>query len=184
MKFGTREIVLLVLLMMMPVASWWFVFHPRDQRNANMRTQIEARQEKLRQLNQAIGAAHDLQLQIDSLTEAIDYFKSRLPEEKEIDKILRDISRLAKSNNLSTKSIRTLNRNSETNFVSGGGQSEQPIAVRLTGDFEGFYSFLLALEAQPRIMRISKMDLEASKKGPAGMVTARFEMSIFFEKSS
>ncbi len=184
MKFGIREIVLLVLLMMIPVASWWLVFHPRDQRNIAMRLEIEARQEKLRQLNQAIGAAHDLQLQIDSLTEAIDYFKSRLPEEKEIDKILQDIWRLAKSNNLSTKSIRTLNRNNETNFVSGGGQSEQPIAVRLEGDFEGFYSFLLALEAQPRIMRISKMDLEASGDGPAGMVTARFEMSIFFEKNS
>lgn len=185
MRFGLREIIFIVLLMVLPVGAWWFVFRPQNALNAEMRTQIEVRQAKLRQLNQAIGSIGSLRTQIDKLTEAIDYFQSKLPNEKEMDKILQDIWRLAQDNHLHTDSIRTLDRSSSGGFVAeGGSQGEQPIIVRLTGDFRGFYSFLLALENQPRIMRIRKMIVESKKDGPAGCIEADFEMSIFFEQDS
>ena len=185
MKFGLREIIFIVVLMVIPVGAWWFVFRPQNMQNAEMRRQIEVRQAKLRQLNQVLGTIGDLEQQIATLGEAIEYFESKLPPEKEIDKILREIWLLAESNNLQANSIRTLVRKGPGGFTAeGGAQSEQPIQVQLEGDFMGFYAFLLALENQPRIMRIGRMSLRAGDKVPRGRIGADFELSIFFEKAA
>ena len=186
MKFGLREIVFIALLTVIPVGAWWFVFRPQNASNAEMRRQIEAKQAKLRQLNQTIGTIGDLEKQIDKLTDAVQYFQSKLPSEKEVDKILQEIWLLAKANKLNPKSIRTLNKQaSRGGFAAeGSNQAEQPIKVKLEGNFRGFYAFLLALENQPRITRIREMHLKKPKKGPKGHINSEFEMSIFFERNS
>ena len=182
MKVGLREIIFIVLLMGIPLGAWRFVFKPQNAHNAEMLHRIEAKQAKLRQLNQATGTIGDLQKQIASLHSAMSFFRSKLPNEKEIDKVLQEVWKLAETNQLTTKSIRTLQRGSEPLFATQ--HAEQPIAVQLEGDFAGFYSFLLALEDQPRIMRITKLTLKKPEKGSQGMVKAEFVMSIFFENAA
>ncbi len=184
MKFGLRETVFLVLLMVIPFGAWWFVFNPQSDRNAEMRSQIEARQAKLQQLSETLRSADDLQGQIDDITSAMDYFESKLPHEKEIDKILQEIWVLAKANNLRPDEIRCQIRGKK-NLVLGANSrhSEQSIRITVDGGFRGFYAFLLALENQPRIMRIQTMKLKIPRKGPAGEINAEFEMSVFFERN-
>ena len=190
MKLGLREIVFIVLLMGMPVGAYFFVFRPHNQRDAEMVRQIQAKQAKLRALNQAMGTLGDLKNEITSLNKAIKFFESKLPSEKEIDKILQQVWKLAEANNLATKSIRTLDRTSQNCFTSvDGPHAEQPIAMQLEGDFMGFYSFLQAMENQPRIIRIHKMALSKpdrtadGKPASEGRMTAEFTVSIFFERS-
>ena len=50
----------------------------------------------------------------------------------------------------------------------------------LSGDFNGFYSFLLKLEKMPRITRITDMRL-SKINGQDGQMRALLTMSIFFE---
>ncbi|HAU36610.1 MAG TPA: hypothetical protein DCX07_02695 [Phycisphaerales bacterium] len=182
MKFGLREIVFVLLLMGIPLAAWWLDFRPTNKLNAEIMAEIETRQEKLRQLNRATGTIGDLEREISSLQNAIKFFQSKLPNEKEVDKILQEIWKLAEQNKLATKSIRTQQRRLDT-ADAAGPHAEQPITVQLEGDFQGFYAFLLALENQPRIMRISQMRLKKLQKASEGQIQATFEMSIFFEKS-
>lgn len=184
MKFGLREIVFIVLLMVIPVGAWWFVYRPQNAANAEMRRQIEARQAKLRELNKITGTIGNLEKEIEALSGAVTYFQSKLPSEKEIDKILQEIWILAESNHLHAKSIRTLKRMGRRGFLAeGSDHAEQPIVVQLEGDFLGFYAFLTALESQPRIMRISKMKLKLLRKSLTGGINVEFEMSIFFERN-
>lgn len=183
MRFGIREIVLLVLTAAIPVAAWWFVFRPANARNAQMMSEIETRQAKLRQLNRATAAIGDLKVEIASLEEAINFFRSRLPSEKEIDKVLQEVWRLAEANRLSTKSIRAIDAESESLLADGNGPyAEQPLLMQLEGPFTGFYGFLLALEARPRIVRIQKMRIEKLPKAKEGTITATCTMSVFFER--
>jgi len=184
MKFGLREVAFIVLLMGIPVGAWWFVFRPQNARNAEMLQQIEAKQAKLRELNHATATIGDLKKEIGSLEKAVAFFQSKLPDEKEIDKVLQEVWRLAEGNQLVTKSIRTLDRLGSAAPFAGAESphAEQPITMKLEGDFMGFYSFLLALENQPRIMRIRKMTLKKMDKGPEGSMQAEFVMSVFFER--
>ncbi|MFP3936893.1 MAG: type 4a pilus biogenesis protein PilO [Phycisphaerae bacterium] len=184
MRFGKREILLLALLMAVPLGTWWFIYRPHNAYESELKRQIEAKQEKLRQLNRATGTIGDLREEISSLDEAVGFFRSKLPSEKEIDKVLQELWRLAEQNDLSTKSIRTIARNKQTSLTEDNGpHGEQPIQMKLEGDFKGLYSFLLELENQPRIMRILKMTVRTPKDAPQGHVQAEFVMSIFFEHS-
>ncbi len=182
MKFGLREIIFTALLTAIPAGAWWFVFHPSNIRNAEMVEQIDLKRMKLKELNRATGTIGSLKKEIAALARAIEFLRSRLPDAKEIDKVLQEIWRLAEANQLNTKSIRTLQRVQGQGFDAGGARhSEQPIGIELEGNFMGFYAFLQSLENQPRIMRIRKMTLEKPKTFAEGTVRANFDMSIFFE---
>ena len=183
MNLGLREGIFVVLLMAIPAGAWWFDFRPNNTRNAERLEQIKAKRAKLMDLNHATATIGDLKREISSLQKAILFLESRLPDEKEIDKVLREIWRLAEANRLKTNSIRTLVWRADKSFTAKSApQAEVPIEVRLEGDFRGFYTFLQAVENQPRIMRIRKMTLEKANKAPSGHVQATFEMSIFFER--
>lgn len=189
MKVGLREILFVILLLAIPVGAWWFVFRPANIQHSKMREQIAAKQEKLRKLNRVVGTVGELQKEIDSLKKAVAFFRSKLPQEKEIDKVLQEIWRLAEKNKLITKSIRTISGCKRTDdFYASSSHAEQPINILIEGDFKGFYSFLQDLECQSRIMRISKMKLakpktNRTKKVKNGYIQADFEMSLFFERS-
>ena len=179
MKFGVRELVFAVLLLGIPLGAWKFIFVPRNQQDSEMRQQIEAKQQRLRAVNFATATIGDLQKQISALQQAIGFFQSKLPNEKEIDKVLQEVWQMAESNRMTTKSIRTLQRS--TDQPTAQSHCEQPISMQLEGDFAGLYAFLQALENQPRIMRIRDMTLKKMDKGPPGAVQVSFVMTIFFE---
>ncbi len=184
MKLGIREMLIVLSLVGLPVGSWWFVFRPQNAHCEETHKQIETKQAKLRELNRATGTLGDLRQRIKKLEEGMQFFRSKLPSEKEIDKVLKGIWSLAESNNLRTKSIRPPDQNRNTHIAVGGyTHCEQPVSVELEGSFMGFYGFLQALENQPRIMRISKMKLEKLKTGTEGDIKAEFTMTIFFEQT-
>lgn len=184
MKPGLREIVFVAILLGIPVGAWWFVFRPANINRAKMQDQIKGKQEKLRQLNQLTGTVGDLKNEIASLAKSIKFFESKLPAEKEIDKVLHETWRLAEDNKLVTKSIRTGKATENTTgLYAAGSQSIQPIIIQLEGKFEGFYRFLQALERQPRIMRIGLINIRKVESGPEGNVQVSFRMSVFFEPS-
>ncbi len=185
MKIGPRETLLIVLLIAVPLSAWWFVFEPNDQRNQQMIKQIESRRAKLNELNRITGTIGDLRREITSLQEAITVLHSKLPSEKEMDKVIQEIWNLARNNNLTPLSVKTLNKTSDKIFTgSSSPHAEQPVRIVVDGDFIGFYAFLQELESRPRIMRIHKIKLEKSDNAADGHVKADFAMSIFFEQGN
>ena len=184
MKIGLRGILFVALLLAIPVGSWWFVFRPANDQHTKLREEVEAKQEKLNKLNRLVGKVGSLQDEIAALEKAVAFFQSKLPKEKEIDKVLRGTWQLAERNRLVTKSIRTVNQTSEAaRMFASGSQYEQPIHIELTGNFAGFYTFLQALEDQARIMRISRMELARPTGGKKGHIEASLDMYVFFDMS-
>lgn len=183
-----RQGVFVLLLLGIVVGAWYFLFHPRDLEDQQMRMAIAAKQRQLQKLNRATATIGNLKEEIANLDKAIQFFQSKLPNEKEMDKVLEEVWRLAENNNLTTKGIYATRSNGTSPFVPAGAtQIEQPIKMEFVGDFMGFYSFLIALEAQPRIMRIREIKLEPANRGPddkEGLVKASVVMSIFFENQS
>jgi len=180
-----RQGVFVLLLLGIVVGAWYFLFNPRNLEDRQMRQEIAAKQRQLQKLNRATATIGNLKEEIANLDKAIQFFQSKLPNEKEMDKVLKEVWRLAESNNLTTKGIYATRSNGPSQFVPAGAtQIEQPIKMEFEGDFMGFYSFLIALEAQPRIMRIREIKLEPGNHGSndkEGLVKASVMMSIFFE---
>ena len=187
MKFTMRELVFVIVLMGIPVGTWWFVFKPLNVQNTELCQQIDAKRSKLEMLYRTVGTVEDRQREIDALEGAIAKLEAKLPSKKEIDKVLRETWDLAENNSLTTKSIRPLRVSNGTSLTGGvGPHIEQPISVKLEGSFQGFYGFLQALETRPRIMRIKKLTLKKPRNNDLspGYIQAEFVMSIFFEEGN
>jgi len=186
MKPSPREIVFALVLLAIPMAAWLLEFAPRSRRQEELKKQITAKQIKLDKLfekRQLSGAIGGLRNQIAKGKEAVAIFRSRLPDEKDIDQIVREVWRLAKSNNLSPTSLRTIPPREGKQFTaSGGPHGEQPLLIQLEGNFTGLYAFMLDMESQSRIMRVRQMTLKKPEKTEKGQVSATIEFSIFFER--
>ncbi len=176
MKFGIRELVFLILLIATPVASYVFLFEPRQRTMAEARAEIRGKQAKLAQLEAATANIADLGREIDHLTEAISMFEQKLPAQREVEVILKQVWELASKHQLTPKSVRT------DKPLNTAAYSELPIKMVIVGDFDGFYSFLLDLEKLRRITRTPEMKLKKLTGGDdQGQMQADLILSIFFD---
>jgi Tfp pilus assembly protein PilO len=116
-----------------------------------------------------------IQDEIDRLQGALEFFEHRLPQEREIDVILREVWKIAEARSLVPRSVRTQAPETAARY------SSQPITLSLEGPFEGFYEFLLGLERMPRLTKVRQMQL-SKMPGDEGGVQADILMDIFFEK--
>ncbi|HWP40747.1 MAG TPA: type 4a pilus biogenesis protein PilO, partial [Tepidisphaeraceae bacterium] len=153
------------------------VFAKSNQKRENLRAEIAAKRTALANLKQATAGIDDLGKKIEELQQAITFFESKLPQEKEVDVILADVSRKVEENGLTLRTVKTLKSERGPNY------RELPIQMNIAGDFKGFYSFLLQLEKLPRITRVSQMKLEKIDDRD-GEMTAQMTLSIFFEPAT
>jgi type IV pilus assembly protein PilO len=174
MKLGFRELIFLCVMVGLLACTYWFVFNKANERRQNLLTQIDEKQKALTNLKQATAGVQDLSRKISELQQAIDFFESKLPQEKEVDKILKEVWQMAEANSLRTKTVKTTRSERASNY------SEQPIQMNLEGDFNGFYAFLLQLEKLPRITRVTQMNLQKISDRD-GEMQAQVTLSIFFE---
>jgi len=174
MKFGIRELVFVCVMVGLLACTYFFVFKRANEKRAALLAEIETKTRTLNNLQQATAGIQDVNNKILELQQAITFFESKLPKGKEVDKILDDVTKLVKANNLETKSFKSLKTEKNANY------SEQPIQMSLSGDFNGFYSFLLQLEKLQRLTRVSDMTLQKISDRN-GEMQAQITLSIFFE---
>ena len=174
MKFGIREIIFVIVMLGLLGSTNYFVFSKANKKKAALLDDIHQKQSALGNLQQATAGIDDLNRKCDELQKAITFFESKLPQEKEVDKILKEVWQMAEQNSLVTRTVKTQKSERGPNY------SEQPITMALAGDFNGFYSFLLQLEKLPRITRVTQMKIEKMQERD-GSMTASLTLSIFFE---
>ena len=116
----------------------------------------------------------NLQKQIEDLQKAIDFFEGKLPREKEVYNLLREVSKAAEGANLEIRQFEPMMT------VRGSHYNEQPVRIVLAGEFEGFYAYMLELEKLARITRVTDMKLKKMQERN-GAMEAEMTLSIFFE---
>lgn len=178
MKPSARDLLVLLMLIGMPLGSYFLVLRPANQEFAVQRAQISEKTQKLDNLRLAVGRIDDLEAEVVRLSEAVRFFEAKLPKHHEIYNVLAKISAIAESQMLETELFET------QKLKTFGQYIELPIKIRLKGDFDSYYQFLIELERMPRITRVSKMQLRTDGDELAGDVKAELTLSIFFEQSA
>jgi type IV pilus assembly protein PilO len=185
MQFGSREVIFLIVLLVVPVASYFYVFKPRNHEIKQAQVEVENKQAKLDNLREVTEKIDDIGLAIEQGRAAIQLVEAKLPSARDVEVILEDVWELAASSRLTVKSIKS------EKPVPAAGYMEQPLKVSMEGRFDGFYTFLLALESLPRITRIHELKLERKTGGrsgdsddPSGIMKADFVLSIYFEPTA
>jgi type IV pilus assembly protein PilO len=95
MRLGLREIFLLAVLLALPLSSWWLVFRPQNAEIAQARKEIQHKQSILAKVRQTTARAQDLQRENEEIGKQIQSIEARLPSNKEVDTVVRQVSDLA-----------------------------------------------------------------------------------------
>lgn len=174
MKFGVRELMFVILLVAIPVGAYWWVFKPANHRIEQQRCEVEAKAQKLSNLQKALVGIKDLSQEVDKLKEAVSFFQGKLPKHHEIHRVLSQVTKIAEKHRLKTRNFQT------SKPISGPAYSEQPIQMEIFGDFNSYYQFILDLERLPRITKVREMELKKDKD-QEGKMESKMKMSIYFD---
>ncbi|MBN1764705.1 MAG: type 4a pilus biogenesis protein PilO [Sedimentisphaerales bacterium] len=174
MKFTYKELLLILLLLAIPVGGYFWVFKPAESGMKTTKKELEMKSQKLADLHKALDGIKDLGAEVDKLSQAVEFFESKLPARHEIHKVLEQVTMIADDHRLETRLFKTLKPQPFNKY------SEQPIEMEVYGEFDSFYQFLLDVEKLPRLTKITKMSLEKDKD-KEGVTNAKFTLSIFFD---
>jgi len=176
-NFSTRELIFVLVLLAMPISSYWFVFKPRNEQITQARKEIEHKELLLDKLRAATAQSDDLARENAEILKEIEHVQSRLPTDKEVDVILRQVAELAADNNLKLERVRAGKAITATSYM------EQPLDMLITGNFDNYYNFMLELEQLERITRLPKLKMKAAREQD-GQMEAEFTLSIYFEPTT
>ncbi len=179
MQFGTRELVLFLTVLLLPVVSYFTIFKPQNTRIDQATAEITHKRELLEQLRRETAKSKDLESVNDSLQDRITLIESRLPTDKEVDQIVRQVSALAIEAGLQPPTFKS------DRPLAAARYREQPLVMSTAGQFEDFYNFFVAMERLPRITRVVNMSIKENRQtrkddGPQPEITADFTLSIYF----
>jgi type IV pilus assembly protein PilO len=177
MRIGIRETFLLAVLLALPLLSWWLVFRPQNAEIALAKQEIDHKRLMLQKLQEATARNQDLQRANEEIRQNIEAIEARLPSSKEVDQVVRQVSDLAVQSGLEAPNIES------DKPVAAAMYMEQPLKVKLTGNFNGFYEFLAKLQQLPRITRIPDMKITRATE-PDGYMKAEFTLSIYFQQEA
>lgn len=174
---GIRQFIFIVVLLAVPLASYFMVFKPQNEEIAKARSEIDYKQGILEKLRAATSKTSDLEQANAQIKQSIEAIESRLPSTKEIDTVLREVSVIAGKSGLKVPVF----KKNDKKLPPGGLALEQPLDVEITGDFDGFYRFLQDLERIPRITKIQDMKLTRIEDGD-GNIKAAFTLTVYYQE--
>ena len=140
MRFGMRELLFFLVLLAVPVASFFYVFKPSNDEIAQAKTEIALKQATLDRLASVLSKVDDIGLEIEKGRESIELIEAKLPTEQDVEGILEQVWQLAKRNKLNIKYVKS------EKPVPAALYMELPLKIVMEGEFDGFYQFLLELE--------------------------------------
>ncbi len=175
MKFTPKQLLMFTVIIAVPVAAYGLVFRPQNREIARAKAEIEMKEQLLAKLREATARYTNLEKRNEEIKAGIDSIEARLPSGKEIDNVLREVAAIAGRNGLKLPLFKKSDKS-----LPAGEAFEQPLEVEITGDFDGFYRFLLELERIPRITRLP--DLKIVRMGDSdGLMKATFTLSIYYQ---
>lgn len=179
MLTGLRGIILLAAVVGMPVASYFLVFRPQNNEINRARQDVEYTKKLLDKLRAETARNADLEKAIEEIRQNVTAAETRLPSDKEISDVVRQVSDLALQAGLQDPTMKSAKP------VQASLYMEQPLEMNIKGDFRSFFVFLANVEKLPRIMRITDFKINRDDKlaGTEGVVSDKvdFTLSIYFQ---
>lgn len=173
MKFGIQGIMFFIAILAI-LAGGFFLCNKESQYKMELSADTAKKQRVLSDLDRSMAGITDANRKIAELQQAVNFFESKLPQAKEVDSVLKEVWQRAESNSLAIRTIKT------PKAKRGPKYSEQAMEMTLSGNFNGFYTFLLQLEKMPRLTRVEKM-LLTKISGHDGDMEAAMTLTIYFE---
>ncbi len=177
MKFGSRELVFTSLLLGIVGGTYGMIVQPHARARRQRLAEIRAMDRDLASIGDSTNGLEQLAHRVEQQRRGIVEFANMLPQASEIQTAVDEVLKTAAANSLQSGDVQLLSRHS----LAGVGA--QPIKMAFTGNFNGFYSFLLQLETMHRVMRMTQIQFHDAGS-PACIVHAEMTLVIYFDSNA
>jgi type IV pilus assembly protein PilO len=174
MKLGTKPLMVFMIVIGMPVASYVLLFKPLNSAIKTASENVEHREALLVKLQEETARNSDLERANEEIERSVKFIESRLPSGKDIDDLVRQVSDYAVSSGLKPPAMRA------GKPVPAALYMEQPIEMEVIGSYLAFSTFIAHVEKLPRIVRIHDLKLSGQTKDE-NELKAEFTLSIYFQ---
>lgn len=174
MRTGFQGLIVIGIVVGMPVASYYLVFRPQNREIERAKNDLQHKESLLIKLREETARNADLAKANEEIRRSVKLIEARLPSNKEIDAVVRQVSDLATVSGLRDPAIKS------SRPVPAALYMEQPLELEVSGSFVGFFSFIAAVEKLPRITRIHDLKITGLLKDDAEL-QAQFTLSIYFQ---
>lgn len=175
MNLTPRQLIFAGVLVAVPAAAFFALYRPMDKDLKAAKASIELKRTALEALRAQTAQTPNLQKENEAMQAKIAEVEGQLPSSKELDAVLRDVARIATKEGLR---VPKFSKNEQQR--PAGTAQEQPLDLEIVGDFDSYYSFLLALEKLPRITRLTDMQLQRLEDKD-GHMRCTFKLSIYYQ---
>ena len=152
------KILLLVLLFALPAVAYWFLFlSPNLQKIDDLTAQKTSLEQELQKVQARARDLPKLQADLARLQIEFDKKSALLPREKEIPKLLRDISALGTNAGLDFLQFKPLP------LVPKDFYNEVPISINVRGPYHSVGSFFDRVSKLERIVSVSNIRMSSPK---------------------
>ena len=173
MNSNSRKLVFFIVLVALAWFAYIYMIKPANAAITQQRSQINTKIAKLAELEKLSFAADDAGRQLAKLSDAVQFFRDKLPPESEIHKVLESITLIAQKQGLNCDDITALKSKVCNGYI------EQPLKMELNGSFQAFYQFLIEIEKLQRIINIGELELKKDIND-ASKINSSMTISIFF----
>jgi type IV pilus assembly protein PilO len=174
---GTLGASIALVVIGLPVASFFMVFRPMNKEVVRLKEEISHREGLLAKLQEETARNADLERANAEIAESIRQIETRLPSGQDVDKIVRQVSDIATEVGLIPPSIKS------GKAVPVGLYMEQPLEMTTAGSFIAFRTFLARVEKLERVTRIHDMKITQQIKNNQE-IGVTFTLSIYFQDDS
>lgn len=166
MPVKTRVTVFGVLILFFLGLFVYFFHIPMTTEIKGLEKTIAEQKAIMAQNDERIKRLDELKAKVKKLREQLQVLKEKLPPEKEVSDLLRQIQGEVNKSGLTLK----LWKPDQRKASPSGLYDEIPISVALIGGYHNFGVFLDRVAKMPRIVNIQNIKMEGAKKDTSGSV--------------
>jgi type IV pilus assembly protein PilO len=173
MQFGFREMIFTSLSLGMVAGTYAMVVQPHARAREKRVAEMHAMDVAIADIHKSTDGLDDVACRVDRQQQATNAFRSRMPGESDSQKTLDEVIQTAVANSLQAGEVTPLKRRELDGVIA------QPVKLRFSGNFNGFYAFLLQLEGMPLITRTTQIDLSGIDDRD-GQIQAEMTLTLYF----
>ena len=168
------DILFLVMIVVVLAGAYFAIFHRGITRYFYLKTQEKILRKSLESTETIDKTLRGFQKEIKIVQKKLNEFNKKLPKEKNIDEILKQITRASSRTGVHLGLIEP------QEIMEGEMYKRFPVKLYLQGGFKNCFHFFSQLESLPRILQLENLTMQSNEK--SGKLEIEMLLSAFIQK--
>ena len=162
LSLGKKLIIGLGLLLLLGYFYWFYLFQPAFEKKCRLSEELKNLNGRIVATQQVIGQIEQYKEEVARLKEDLQIILAKLPDQKEIPRLLTSVSEAGRSAGLDFILFEP------TAPVSKEFYAEIPVKITVEGKYNDIAVFFDSVAHLPRIANIMDVEIKRGKKGAGG----------------